>query len=344
MSEIRVILVDEHDKEIGTEEKLQAHKDGLLHRAFSIFVFNSKGEMLIQKRAEGKYHSGGLWSNTCCSHPRPDEKLNEAIHRRLQEEMGFDCELTEKFTFIYKVNFGKVNGMDMNEHEYLHVYSGVSDAIPVVNPEEASEYKWISRQDLLDDLRDNPGNYTYWFKIAVPKLYEQEGILVDIKAGKVFIYPTDTIYGLGCDATNAEAVKRIREIKKREEKPFLIIAPTFEWILENCFVNPEQEKIMRDKLPGPYSFFLKFKNKNVLAYKDIVPIDDGTIGVRLINHPFQKIVEQFGKPFVTTSVNITGQERATSLENIPEEIKQKVDRIIYEGVKDGAPSTRINLV
>jgi isopentenyl-diphosphate Delta-isomerase len=165
MSDIRVILVDEKDNQTGTEEKLAAHRKGLLHRAFSIFVYNTKGEMLIQKRAMGKYHSGGLWSNTCCSHPRPGEKLDEAIHRRLIEEMGFDCELSEKFSFIYKVAF--LN--NMNEHEYLHVFSGVSDAAPIASPEEASEYKWINKDELKKDVTENPDAYTYWFKIALSR-------------------------------------------------------------------------------------------------------------------------------------------------------------------------------
>ncbi|MEK7535609.1 MAG: isopentenyl-diphosphate Delta-isomerase [Patescibacteria group bacterium] len=166
MQEIRVVLVDESDKEIGTEEKLAAHKKGLLHRAFSIFVINSKGEMLIQRRAMSKYHSGGLWSNACCSHPHPNEKLQEATHRRLEEEMGFDCDLKEKFSFIYKTNFE--NGLV--EHEFLHIFIGTWDATPKVDPEEADEWAWIDMAKLQADLATHPEKYTYWFKLALPKI------------------------------------------------------------------------------------------------------------------------------------------------------------------------------
>jgi len=121
-----VVLVDENDNEIGVEEKINAHRKGLLHRAFSIFVFNSKNELLLQKRAADKYHSGGLWSNTCCSHPRPGENLKDAAHRRLQEEMGFDCSLREVFSFLYKKSFD--NGL--TEHELDHVFFGKFDGIP----------------------------------------------------------------------------------------------------------------------------------------------------------------------------------------------------------------------
>src|SRR4030042_2763439 len=123
----KIILVDENDREIGTEEKLKTHEQGKLHRAFSIFVFNSKGELLLQRRAKGKYHSGGLWTNTCCSHPREGEKLEEAVHRRLKQEMGLDCPLKEAFSFIYKVRFE--NGLF--EHELDHVFIGRVDGKPV---------------------------------------------------------------------------------------------------------------------------------------------------------------------------------------------------------------------
>lgn len=148
--------------------KLEAHKKGLLHRAFSIFVFNDKGQMLIQRRAMGKYHSGGLWSNTCCSHPRPEEKLEEAIHRRLEEEMGFDCPLEEKFTMIYKVDFE--NGL--TEHEFLHVYVGTWNGTPTANPEEASEWAWRNTEEIKQELKQTPEKYSYWFNLAFPKVLD----------------------------------------------------------------------------------------------------------------------------------------------------------------------------
>ena len=137
----KVILVDEQDQEIGEEEKMRAHREGRLHRSFSIFIFNSKGEMLLQKRAKDKYHSGGLWTNTCCGHPRSGEKTQEAAVRRLKEEMGFDCALVhlKSAGFIYKV---KVN--DLFEYEYDHIFVGKFNQAPRPNPQEVESYQWSS--------------------------------------------------------------------------------------------------------------------------------------------------------------------------------------------------------
>jgi isopentenyl-diphosphate delta-isomerase len=164
--EEKVILVDENDNQIGTEEKIKAHQEGKLHRCFSIVVFNSKKELLIQKRTEDKYHSSGLWTNTCCSHPIPGEDTKEAAHRRLKQEMGFDCDLKESFTFIYKRKFN--NGL--TEHEYDHVFIGEFEGSPNPNPEEVSDWKWITRKELENDIQKNPNNYTYWFKILIDKI------------------------------------------------------------------------------------------------------------------------------------------------------------------------------
>ncbi len=162
-----VILVDELDNEIGTEEKILAHREGRLHRAFSIFVFNSKNELLIHRRAVHKYHTGGLWTNTCCSHPRPGEDTEVAAHRRLQEEMGFDCPLEKAFTFIYKVHFPADH---MFEHEFDHVFIGFSDAVPQPNPAEVAAYTWVPLYQLKADMAEQPENYTYWFKEALDKV------------------------------------------------------------------------------------------------------------------------------------------------------------------------------
>lgn len=161
-----IILVDEKDREVGKGEKMKVHQEGLLHRAFSIFVFNSRGELLLQKRARGKYHSGGLWTNTCCSHPRAGEKLEDAIHRRLKEEMGFDCPLKEAFSFIYKVKFE--NGL--YEHEYDHVFIGRCEVKPIPNPEEYEEWKWVSLEELKKDIKRSPEKYTYWLRSAMDRL------------------------------------------------------------------------------------------------------------------------------------------------------------------------------
>jgi isopentenyl-diphosphate delta-isomerase len=160
-----VILVDENDKEIGTEEKMKAHEEGVLHRAFSVFVFNSKGGMLLQQRARSKYHSGGLWTNTCCSHPRPGETVEHAAHRRLKEEMGFDCNLKEIAHFIYKAQLDH----DLTEHEFDHVFVGRYDEDVNSNQDEVEDVSWVRPDDLKKDIDIHPERYTEWFKIAFKK-------------------------------------------------------------------------------------------------------------------------------------------------------------------------------
>jgi len=160
-----VVLVDENNRKIGIEEKIKAHLDGKLHRAFSIFVFNSRGELLLQQRAESKYHSGGLWSNTVCSHPRPGENYLQTVHRRLREEMGFDCELKKLFSFIYKTDFG--NGLI--ENEYDSVFMGKFDGKPKLNLKEAMDYKWIGIKNLKRDIAANPEKYSMWLKIILDR-------------------------------------------------------------------------------------------------------------------------------------------------------------------------------
>ncbi|MFA6422882.1 MAG: isopentenyl-diphosphate Delta-isomerase [Patescibacteria group bacterium] len=169
--EDKLILVNEQDEEVGTEVKLEVHEKGALHRAFSILVFDSSKKLIIQKRAEGKYHSGGLWANTCCSHPREGEKLDVAIHRRLKEEMGFDCQLEEKFSFIYEV---KLN--DLKEHEFDHVFFGNYDGEIEPNPKEVSEIKRVSWSELSQDVEKNPDQYAYWFKIIVREINQRKFI------------------------------------------------------------------------------------------------------------------------------------------------------------------------
>ena len=156
-----VVLVDERDNEMGTMEKMEAHEKGLLHRAFSVFVMNSSGETMMQKRADHKYHSGGLWTNTCCSHPRQGEGIEEAVHRRLMEEMGFDCEVRKMFDFIYRADLDQ----GLTEHEFDHLFIGYFDGTPKINPDEVSEWKWMSIEEIQKDLVAHPENYTEWFKI-----------------------------------------------------------------------------------------------------------------------------------------------------------------------------------
>ncbi|MDP5139927.1 MAG: isopentenyl-diphosphate Delta-isomerase [Spirosomaceae bacterium] len=160
ISPIYIELVDENDNIIGSEEKLLVHQKGLLHRAFSILIYNEKGEMLIHQRAFHKYHCGGLWTNACCGHPNKGETMQAAVHRRLQEEMGFDCELELKFKFQYKAEFA--NGLTENEID--HVYVGKFNGSFIVNSEEVADYKWINVNSIREDAERNPENYTVWFK------------------------------------------------------------------------------------------------------------------------------------------------------------------------------------
>jgi isopentenyl-diphosphate delta-isomerase len=155
-----VILVNKHDEEIGTMEKMEAHLQGMLHRAFSILIFNSQRKLLIHRRAFGKYHSEGLWTNTCCSHPFPGEDLVEAANRRLREEMGMKTSLAPLFSFIYRAELEN----DLVEHELDHVLIGFTDDEPRVNPDEVSDYKWMAMHEIEEDIEKNPGHYTAWFK------------------------------------------------------------------------------------------------------------------------------------------------------------------------------------
>lgn len=157
-----VILVDRDDQETGTMEKMEAHLQGKLHRAFSVFIFNKKGGLLLQQRADGKYHSGGKWTNTCCSHPRPGETNIDAANRRLQEEMGMAAELNFAFSFIYCAAIQD----DIIENEFDHVFFGVTDELPVPDPDEVSAFKYITMPQLAAELKSNPGNYTTWLAIC----------------------------------------------------------------------------------------------------------------------------------------------------------------------------------
>ena len=161
-----VVLVDANDNPIGLMEKMEAHVKAELHRAFSIFIFNTKGEMLLQQRAFSKYHTPGLWTNTCCSHPRHEETLEQATARRLQEEMGMKCELKEVFHFTYKADVTQ----GLMEHEIDHVFVGTTDDIPEINPEEVESYKYDTMENIRMDIEKNPQDYKHWFKIAFAEL------------------------------------------------------------------------------------------------------------------------------------------------------------------------------
>ena len=160
-----VIIVNERDEWLGTMGKLEAHKSGALHRAFSVFVINDKDELLLQQRAEGKYHSGGLWSNTCCSHPMPAESTLAAAHRRLQEEMGFDCELEPIFTLRYKADVGN----DLIENEYDHIFFGRYTGPVAINVDEVQDHQYMSIENLQKMMATVPESFTPWLHLALPK-------------------------------------------------------------------------------------------------------------------------------------------------------------------------------
>lgn len=163
-----ILLVDEQDREMGYGEKQEVHQKGILHRAFSIFVFNSKKELLLQKRERSKYHSPGLWTNTCCSHQRINEELKSSVHRRLKEEMGFDTELKEVLSFSYRAEFD--NGLI--ENEFDHVFVGYYEGEVIPEPTEVEDYSWMDLKILQEDIAKNPESYTYWMRVVFPSIYE----------------------------------------------------------------------------------------------------------------------------------------------------------------------------
>jgi len=167
--EEQVLLVTEQDEPVGTMGKLEAHQVGALHRAFSVFLFDDQGRLLVQKRAAGKYHSAGLWTNTCCSHPRPHEALEQAARRRLVEEMGIDTPVEHRFSFLYKATFD--NGL--TEHELDHVFFGHWNGPADPHPEEADDWKYMTPEELEHDLRRNPERYTIWLRTCWDRVRDQ---------------------------------------------------------------------------------------------------------------------------------------------------------------------------
>lgn len=162
-----LILIDENDEPTGQMAKMEAHEKGLLHRAFSVFIFNSQGQLLLQQRALGKYHTPGLWTNTCCSHPVPGEEVKTAALRRLDEELGITAELTFLFKMTYKYAFDS----GLTEHEVDHVFAGYTDSLPTINPDEVNAYKYISFDELKEDMELHGERYTPWFRIIMDEYY-----------------------------------------------------------------------------------------------------------------------------------------------------------------------------
>lgn len=166
MERNNVVLVDENDNAIAEMEKLVAHEQGCLHRAFSVFVFNGKGELLLQQRANHKYHGAGLWTNTCCSHPQWGETVVLSAEERLNYEMGMQCDLKLVYSFIYNERVEN----NLTEHELDYIFVGYSDQNPVLNRDEVQDYKWINADKIISDIKNNPSRYTVWFKQAFPEL------------------------------------------------------------------------------------------------------------------------------------------------------------------------------
>lgn len=167
----KIIKVDENDKKLGEIEKLKAHKEGVLHRAFSVFILNDEGEMLLQKRAERKYHGGGLWSNTCCSHPTKESNLKKQAEKRLFEEMGFNTQIGKIGIAKYNLEVG-----DLIEHEYDHLFIGTYNGNPKPNSDEVSDYRWVPLHEIEKDLKENSDKYTPWFKVLYPKVLDSLGV------------------------------------------------------------------------------------------------------------------------------------------------------------------------
>ncbi|MEK6279026.1 MAG: isopentenyl-diphosphate Delta-isomerase [Acidobacteriota bacterium] len=167
-AEERVVLVNEQDEAIGIEDKTRAHVLGTLHRAFSVFILNPAGQLLAQKRAVTKYHSRGLWSNTCCGHPRPHEAIDKASRRRLREEMGFESNLREVFSFVYRAQLED----GLIENEYDHVLVGSFEGVPKPDPLEVSEWKWVDLERLRMDIKEHPEKYTYWFRLTFDRFLQ----------------------------------------------------------------------------------------------------------------------------------------------------------------------------
>jgi isopentenyl-diphosphate delta-isomerase len=177
MKEVFITAVDPNDTEVGKIEKMEAHRQGILHRAFSVFIFSTRGKLLMQKRALTKYHSGGLWTNTCCSHPDYGEDLKQAVNRRLKEEMRMECKLDPVFHFIYRVDLDH----GLIEHELDHVFFGITDREPVPDPEEVADWKYISMDELKNEINKYPEQYTAWLKICFSSVYEKWQEIFEIK-------------------------------------------------------------------------------------------------------------------------------------------------------------------
>ena len=159
----QIVLVDEQDNVTGSMGKMEAHKQGVLHRAFSVLLFNSKGELLLQKRSADKYHSAGLWTNTCCSHPKPDEPIEVAVRRRLKEEMGIDLQPEYAYKFLYRIELPN----NLIEHELDYVFIGQFNGEPVINSSEVENWKFADVAAVKKDAIQNPETYTYWFRLIL---------------------------------------------------------------------------------------------------------------------------------------------------------------------------------
>lgn len=203
----KIAIIDNLDNITGYLEKSEVHEKGILHRAFSIFIFNNKWELLIQKRTKEKYHSGGLWTNSCCSHQKEKESIIEAAHRRMKEEIGIECPLRKVFSFKYSVKFD--NGLKENEIDY--VFLGISNKTPLLNKDEAEDFKWVKLNELKKDIKTNPSKYTYWFKKALPKINKEI-----IKMSKINQFGMATFAGIfNKDFSKVLMIKRNEEKRKK---------------------------------------------------------------------------------------------------------------------------------
>ncbi len=293
MKEEQVILVDKKDNPIGLMHKMEAHEKALLHRAFSVFIFNTKGELLLQRRAATKYHSPKLWTNTVCSHQRQNEENIEAGERRLQEEMGMTTELREIFHFIYKAAFD--NGL--TEHELDHVMIGFSNSNPKPNPDEVMGYKWEKLNTIQKDIQQHPEQYTEWFKVIFANSYDKlkEALEIRMLQYPLFFKPIFKKKPWGGNKLNQILNKKTKEQHVGESWEISAIQSNYSKVSGGYFANWDLEKLVdtyKERFVGK-NIYKKFGSNFPLLIKFIDAADDLSVQV----HPNDKIAKEIHQSF-----------------------------------------------
>jgi mannose-6-phosphate isomerase len=295
MQEEQVILVDINDREIGLCPKMEAHQKALLHRAFSVFIFNNEGKLLLQQRAAHKYHSPGLWTNTVCSHQRKGENNIEAGKRRLHEEMGLEADLKEVFHFIYKAELDQ----GLTEHELDHVLIGFSEQQPIINPDEVMDYRWESLENIYQDIQQNPDDYTEWFKIIFENSLEKLKNELELKMLEkpIKFHPIFKEKPWGGEKLKSVLNKNIPYKKIGESWEISNIPENISVVSEGYFKNKNLQELIsnyKEKLLGNGNY-QKYKQDFPLLIKFIDANDDLSIQVHPGDEMAQKLHQSFGK-------------------------------------------------